>query len=351
MGYLKNLKLILLVALLPLGFLSCTSLSSISIDVMRPAEYSVPPDLLSAVVLDFSYPHSGDSVHKLIINGVNTPIDTVRIDDFGLRVANSMVLELDNRMFFDSVYLHPVSLNKGPAGRPGVQLSRQQIADIIDEYNAHLVIAVEGVSYNTEVKVIDLGGYYYSTLDAFGEVLWRIYDRYGDVLDEYLQNDSIYWDNRDTQYSSNLSAMPSLRNSVESLADFMGRYYPDRISPFWEKQRRYYYSSGHHLFSRANDLIKAHNWESAARVWYYVFEEGNKKQKAISAFNIALSYEIRGDFAEAAAWADKSRALFQDLGSFSASSLDVERANRYYNELNERIKEAEKLQEQVGLGL
>ena len=98
-------------------------------------------------------------------------------------------------------------------------------------------------------------------------------------------------------------------------------------------------------------MIMAHNWESAARVWYYVFEEGNRKQKAISAFNIALSYEIRGDFDEAAAWADKSRALFQDLGSLSASSLDVDRAERYYNELKDRIKEAEKLQEQVGLGL
>jgi hypothetical protein len=347
----RKMKSGLVVALLPLLFYSCVSVSTIPMEVMRPAAYSVPPDILSVVVVDFSFPFRGDSTHVLTISGNSTVVDTIWVDDFGLRVAESMAFELDNRAFFDSVFLHPVSLNRPPAGRPDLPLSPYQIEKILETNNAQAVIALESVEYRSRFQGAIVGEFYYASLDANSRLLWKIYDAQGQTLDAYIQQDSIFWDNSDAMNASDFNAIPGIRYAMESLADFMGKFYPDRIAPYWESQRRSYYSGGHHLFSRANDLLRANNWEHAARVWYFVFDEGNKRQKAMAAFNIALSFEVAGDFVEAAAWAEVSKNLFDEMSPFRVSSLDKVRSIMYTEELNERIRETQKLEEQVGAGI
>ena len=347
----NKLKSGLFFALLPMLLYSCVTVSTIPLEVMRPANYSVPPDILSVVVVDFSYPYRGDSTHVLLISGTTTVVDTIWVDDFGMRVVESMAVELDNRAFFDSVFLHPVSLNRPPAGRPDLPLSPNQVKGILEEYNAQAVIALESVTYRSRFQGANTGQFYYASLDANSRVLWKMYNAEGQTMDAYLQQDSIFWDNSDALNANNFSSIPGLRYAMEALADFMGKYYPDRIAPYWESQRRSYYSTGHHLFSRANDLLRANNWEHAARVWYFVFDEGNDKQKAMAAFNIALSFEVAGDFVEAAAWAEVSKNLFEEMSTFRVSSLDKVRSVMYTEELNERIREIQKLEEQVGAGL
>jgi tetratricopeptide (TPR) repeat protein len=350
MGSIK--RTLMLLALGPIAFYSCTSVSTVSLDVMRPAEVTIPPEILSAVVVDNSYPYSGDSLH-LFVSGADTLIvDSIRVDDFGNRLVQAATKSLHNRMFFDNVYMYPEPLYKVLNGKAGQSLSREQINELLDSFNAQVVISLEQVSYQTITSTLQFENFLYLTVDAQGSALWKVYNRDGGMLDVFLQRDSIYWDNEGRPLSKEDPKMPSLRSTVYSLADFMGDYYPDRIVPYWEKKNRYYFSSGHYLDGRADDLVKANNWESAARVWYYVFEEGNKKQKAMSAFNIALSYEIRGDYEEAAAWAKKSVDIVKDRGHFLAASgtMDETIIFEYYDDLVKRAKEAKKLEEQVGLG-
>jgi len=344
----KKLKLGVMFFLLPMFISSCVSVSTLPLEVMRPATYSVPPDILSVVVVDFAFPYRSDSTHIINVMGAEDVIDTIWVDDFGLRVVNAMAEELENRAFFDSVYLHPVSLNRPPVGKPNLSLSASQIRDILNKYNAHAIIALESIEYNSHFSGINTGEFLYATLDANSRLLWKIYDVSGDVKDAYIQQDSIFWDNVDDQGYIDSKSIPSIRHAMESLANFMGKYYPDRIAPYWESQQRSYYSAGHHLFSRANDLLKVNNWEHAARVWYYVFDEGTKRQKAMAAYNIALSFEVRGDFVEAAAWAQVSEQIFMELNSFAANSVEVSRASWYLAELNKRIKESELLEDQIG---
>jgi hypothetical protein len=348
----QKIKSGFLITLATMFLASCASVATIPIEVMRPADYSVPPDVLSVVVVDFSFPHRGDSTHVLRLSPSNTEVvDTIWIDDFGLKVVESMAIELENRAFFDSVFLHPVSLNRPPAGRPNLSLSPYQVDKILEDYNAQAVIALESVEYNSLFQAETLEGFYYVSLDAKSRLLWKIYDSQGRTMDAHIQQDSIFWDNSEDLYSGDFSSIPAIRSAMETLADFMGKYYPDRIAPYWESQQRFYYSAGHHLFSRANDLLKANNWDHAARVWYYVFDEGNEKQKAMAAFNIALSFEVRGDFEEAVAWAKVSKDLFEDMSAARVSALDKVRSTMYTEELNERIRETQKLEEQVGAGL
>ena len=334
-----------------LVFASCSSLSTIPIEVMQPANYSVPPDIISVLVVDNSYPSISDSANRVEILGKESVIDSVSVSDFGLRAAESMAFSLDERAFFDSVFVHPVSFNRPKGGIPLPDLSLESIDSLLNIYNANAIISLEDFRYNSLIKVEEYPESYYVTLDAIGTLFWKFYDADGYILDTYLQRDSIFWDNIVPKNHNSAIIIPELRDALETLADFMGSNYPNRVAPSWKSEQRFFFISGHHLFSRATDLAKVNNWGEAAKVWYYVYENGNLKQKAMAAFNLGLSFEMRGDFSEAMAWAEISHNQFEALSPWRASSTIKNNSLLYYLRLKERLDEKNKLYEQFGTGL
>jgi hypothetical protein len=137
---------------------------------------------------------------------------------------------------------------------------------------------------------MDLGDIYYGSMDVSGSISWKIYERDGYLLDAYMQTDSIFWDAAESSYAAILKKIPRQIGATQVLADYLGETYVKRVAPYWETVARKYYSKGHFLFARANDLQNINNWEEAAKVWYHVYDNGNKRQKVMAAFNIALSY-------------------------------------------------------------
>lgn len=331
-----------------LFLISCASMAKMPLDVMRPASFSVSPDILSVVVVDYSYPYRADSVNLIVLPSETIVVDTILVDDFGWLAVQAMTDVLNKREFFDSVKLHQTPLNKPPFGVPFQTVPARTINELALENNAQAVIALENVRYKSKINALDMGSYYYITLDASGELFWKLYDLNGDVIDVYLQRDSIFWDNAVGTHGSQPREVPAIRDAIETLAYFMGRNYPDRISPHWETSNRYFYIGGHHLFARANDLRKANNWSEAAKVWYYVYEHGNKLQKARAAHNLALSFEVRGDFDEAIAWSNISYKMFEEMSTLRVSATDKHMTRLYNLELINRLYELQKLQEQLG---
>src|SRR5690554_7530466 len=109
---------------------ACATVGSVRMEVLRPAEVSVPPDVLSVVVVDFAYPYRADSVHVMELGDEKATIDTIWVDDFGQKTIAAAGAELEQRAFFDTVYVHPQALNRPPVGRPGLNLSPLQVQQI-----------------------------------------------------------------------------------------------------------------------------------------------------------------------------------------------------------------------------
>lgn len=331
-----------------LGVTSCTSLSTISVEVMKPATYSVAPQIISVLVVDNSYPSVSDSANRVNLLGKRSTIDSVFVNDFGLRATESMAYELDQRAFFDSIFFHPHSLNRPNDGIPLPELSLESIDSLLNIYNANAIISLEDFRYNSLIKVSNYADSYYVTLDTDGTLFWKFYDADGYILDTYLQRDSIFWSDVILKQNNSPIVIPDLRDALQTLADFMGRNYPNRVSPSWKLEDRNFFMGGHYLFSRATDLAKINNWNEAAKVWYYVYENGTAKQKAMAAFNLALSFEMRSDFDEALAWADISKKSFSNLKFLQSKGSLKNRATLYYLRLQERLNEQNKLNEQFG---
>ena len=341
----KQLKNIVFFGLF-LSILSCGSISTLNLDVLRPAEVTIDPEILSVVVVDNSLPYRSEGVHTIKTPKGTIIIDTLWIDDFSQIAAISMVNELKNRQFFDEVYFH-TDMDFGKGHLTGERLLRK-IEYLCNIYNAQAVIFLENYAYKTKLNLMDLGDIYYGSMDVNGTICWKIYENNGYLLDTYIQTDSIFWDAAENNYSEILKQIPRQTASIEVLAEYLGETYIRRVAPFWETVSRKYYSQGHFLFMRANDLHAINNWSEAAKVWYYVYQNGNKRQKVMAAFNIALSYEVRGDFNEAIAWSEICNNLIENMGTIRISQYERKLATLYHTQLIERALQKKKLDAQIG---
>lgn len=328
---------------------SCTTLSTIKIDVLKPAVFSVPPDIVSVVVVDNALPFRDENVHVISTPKQVLSIDSVWVDNFGEIATKALAESLIDKNFFDSVYYHPVSTNRNYLNPHFGELPNYMIDSLCNVYNAQAVISLEAVKYNSKMIFTDFGESYYASLDVNGLMYWKMYANNGFIMDAYLQKDTIFWDNSDVSFNRALTAIPVLRESIEIIGWHMGRKAAKRISPYWETANRYFFSGGNYLFLRATDLQASNNWEEAAKVWYHIYENAEKRQKARAAMNIALSYEVRGNFPEAVVWADISRKIFEGLGFFNSTMNEKTISKLYYLQLCERNQERKKLDEQFGL--
>jgi hypothetical protein len=346
----KQIKFLTLFILL-LSIVSCGSISTLNLDVLRPAEVTIDPEILSVVVVDNSLPYRSAGLHTIKTPKETSTIDTLWIDDFPQIAIIAMTNELRNKQFFDAVHVHFDSefentfIGKGYLPENTLLDKIQYLCNI---YNTQAVIFLESYTYKTNLNLTYLGDVYYGTMDVNGFICWKIYEQNGYLLDTYMQSDSIFWDATETNYNVILKQLPRQTDATEVLAEYLGETYIKRVAPYWETVARKYYSKGHFLFVRANDLHIANNWEDAAKVWYYVYENGNKRQKAMAAFNIALSYEVRSNFDEAIAWADICNKLIEKMGSIRFSNYEKKLANLYYTQLTERMQQIKKLDAQIG---
>ncbi|MDR2928918.1 MAG: tetratricopeptide repeat protein [Cytophagaceae bacterium] len=342
---------------LPFLLASCMSMSTLQFDVLRPGEVTIEPEIVSVIVMDNTQPFRDDSVHLVTtIERKNNAadmaslpqkqqyIDTIWVDNFGVIAVQSMANALRNKAFFDSVYYHNASYQWTEMTDANKFSTIQQLCR---QYNADAVISLEGYAYKTMMETNSWDYSTYGTMDVAGGTVWTIYRKDGVLLDTFFKTDNIFWDENADNFGR-LHNLPSQREAVEVMADYLGEAYLQHITPYWETVSRQYFSSGNYLFSRANDLHRANNWDDAAKIWYHVYETGKKAEKAQAAFNIALSYEVRGDFEEAVAWGNISQQLFENLSTIKASESVKSNVNLYSIQLSERYQEKTKLDAQIG---
>lgn len=347
----RFLKISLITAVVVLAA-ACTSLSTVNIDVLRPAAYTVDPHIASVVVVDNSLPYRNNDVHLVTsMNDTVAVIDTIWVDNYGKIVTRSMADALKTTAFFDSVHYHPLTLNKNQSYSTSGKLSYQVIDSLCRTYGVQAVISLEAYRYQSKLNYLDLGESFYITLDANSQIYWTMHRFDGMLMDAYVQKDTVFWESDASMGNTVSSSLPGIRDAIETLGWHMGQNATKRVAPYWEKVRRYYFTGGNYLFLRGADLIKANNVEEAARVWYYIYENGSKRDKARAAFNLAYSYELRGNFSEAVAWADISYQLYAKMGLLAVTADEKTISKLYFVELSLRNRQKKKLDEQYGPGL
>ncbi|WP_430812195.1 MULTISPECIES: DUF6340 family protein [unclassified Carboxylicivirga] len=338
----------LTITLLIFVFMSCKTYDVMHFEVLRPAAYSVPPQIKTLVIVDNAYPFNPDDAHIAHVVGEEVRLDTVRVDSFAAVIAGNLQQELLRRRFFDTVYIDTVSYNTADQGQSLRALTPAQIIDIGTRHQADAVLSLAAASYGTDIKVEDMSVEYYAMMDVAGTVYWRLWDAYSaTVLHQELQRDTLYWDGIGASIDASVMYFPSLKEATIELGSFLGATYADKLTPYWEPVERKVYTNGNPHFVSAIEWLNKDNRYEAEKMWGYVYAHGNSREKGKAAYNIAVSMELRGDLEQAVQWAYKSYEAFRTKGVVG-SRQEVEDAKKLYQGLVIRYRDEKKLNEQVG---
>ena len=114
------------------------------------------------------------------------------------------------------------------------------------------------------------------------------------------------------------------------LARVAGDSLAHALTPQWVSLPRYLYETNNTHLKEGLQAFQYQRWNQAIQLWMPAIEQGDKKAAAFAAANIAIAYEMMGDYASACAYAEKSIRLFGALKNAYARQQQVN--IRYYLE-------------------
>ncbi len=340
---------LLKITLFLLALAGCTSYSVMNFEVMRPAGYSVPPEIKSVVLVDNSIVFPDTNVNIILLDERIIKIDTNKVADYSSSIINTIKEELLNRMFFDTVYVDTIQYKKNNHGAPLDKLSNTQLQKICSKFSADAIISLDAYRYTNNISIQTISDYeYYSTYDASALNYWRMYDCYDmSVLNIHLQKDTIFWDNLGSSLNNSLNPFMSFDKATHEIGSYLSYQMVDYLVPYWEEVSRNLYTSGSMHFLDATEWVNRDNWEEAEKIWNYIFTNGSKKAKIKAALNMALAFERDGDIDDANKWAHKVYKILEENGTETSSPIN-RYAVKYYINLSKRQQEYKRLVEQLG---
>ncbi len=317
-------------------------------DVLRPATYTIPLEIKSIVIVDNAYPYNPDNAHLATVLGDEVRLDTIRVDTFSTVIINQLQQELDFRRFFDTVYVDTLKYNSVENDSPIRRLTHNQIIDICNKYNVDAVLSLDAAMYNTKIKVEDMEVEYFATMDISGFVYWNFFDGYStEPLFSSSQNDTLYWSGVGADVNGSVSMFPGIKEATIEVGHYMGEMFADEMVPYWEPVVRKLYITGNPHFVNAAEWLSKDNRYEAEKLWGYIYQHGNSREKGKAANNIAVSMEVRGDLELAMEWAYKSYDAFNTKGVVGTSE-ESRTAKQLYVDMVRRYRDKKRLDEQVG---
>jgi hypothetical protein len=338
---------ILVLGMLVLIMSACNSVKNYHLEILHPAQITIQPEIKTAVLIDNSFPIK-DSVKVLVEHKSEQYIHEV-VDTFSTIAIRKLYKTLNDRSFFDSVSWHQKQLNILPYGYKNKPLQIDTLRKIKAQTNADLAIVLSDYNYTpclTYSEVIEGLKLYNITLYNKAQLTWSLIDLNSfKIIDVYRQIDSLSWTSQSERLYYPTEGLPSVKESEVSVADYLGFYYANHLTPWWEPKDRNYYSGGGY-YKLADEYVAAKNFAAAEKVWFHYYQSKKKIVKARAAHNIALARELQGDIEGASKWAFESYTLFKSLSVMYQAEID--QANEYYLELCKRLLDAKKLVNQIG---
>jgi tetratricopeptide (TPR) repeat protein len=190
-------------------------------------------------------------------------------------------------------------------------------------------------------------------MQAFAQSHWNVYyadaRRRGQVI---THADTLVWEaNKGYTRSQVLEQLPDRQEALLYLASTLGANMGKSLVPNWVSVNRYLYNHDDPHVQAGLEAFRRQRWEEAIGCWQLVMGSGvqefrglgdeakgerlkargkENKAAAVAAANIAIAYELLGDYALACDYASEASRLFGALKTAWARQQQVN--IRYYLE-------------------
>jgi hypothetical protein len=343
----KLLKHYIVFCLLLLGMPMVAQQWYFTIDEYRDAEHTALRDVRRLLVVNNALVQPTDFGHSTVLDGKNQGGIEVALDRAPLYNMFSLTQLLDGSGEMDLVELLDKSQNSSTNYYQRMVLSQQRANELLQRYNVDaLLVLNQLVLYDVVEAFLTEEGGYYAYMQAFAQSHWNVYYADRRPVRTITQADTLVWES-DIEYTRTraLNKLPNRQEALLYLASEVGTKLGQSLVPSWEPVRRYLYDDDHAYVQQGLEAFRYQRWQEAILYWQSVANtEGgkssnssnrskrgkDKKAAAVATANMAIAYELLGDYDSACASANEACRLFGALKSAWARQQQVN--IRYYLE-------------------
>lgn len=341
----KNLyPLVILISIL---VISCKT-TTVSIDVLKPAQINIPGDHEKITVINRSLPEKGSKGGNFV-EGLFTGEGIHQDRNASYNCVANFSVSVNEAPKYKANYAENFEIGGTGTKEWPLPLEWDTVLKITNYYNSDLLIVLETFdsdsryfsnveNYTTTVdgKKVEKQRYK-EGLEVYIDAGWRIYDPVKkQIIDQNTFRDAKLWDyTADTQTEAK-NKIPSKRDAVEQAGAFAGYMYASRISPTWATEPRTVFRTRNDQMKLAVKYIRQSNWKEAYQIWSQLKTSDDSKLAAYALHNLALYHEFNDNIDLAIQTANEAYDKYPN-----------DHTARYINILMGRQAEINRLNEQL----
>ena len=323
-----NIRLCSLLLVLCSLSLSAQQQCYFSVDERYPAKRTELKNKQRILVVNNALTQPNDFGHTTMIDGESHNNVEVDLSRSVLYCLFTTTQSMESTGEFEAVELMDISQNHSTNYYSRTPLTFSQAERLCTDYQADALLTLNQlVLYDIVESFPTDEGTYYAYLQAYAQSHWTIHYAGQPREVTFTQADTLLWESR-LYYTraQSLNDLPSRQEALLYIARELGNRIGSSFSPSWQTTRRYIYDLPN--LQAGLDAFRLQRWNSAINQWITMVDSKDKKAAACAAANIAIAYEMLGDYASACDYAQRAIRLF---GAWKTAYGRQQQANiRYY---------------------
>ena len=299
-----------------------------SVDERYPAERQQLQGKQRILVVNNALTQPQDFGHSTILDGENKGNVEIDLSRSVLYCLFATTQSMESTGEFDAVELMDISQNHSTNYYTRTPLTFSQAERLCTDYQADALLTLNQlVLYDIVESFPTDESAYYAYLQAYAQSHWTIHYAGQTREATFTQADTLLWESQlHYNRTQSLSDLPSRQEALLYLARELGNRIGSSFAPSWQTTRRYIYELPD--LQAGLDAFRLQRWNSAINQWLTIVDSKDKKAAACAAANIAIAYEMLGDYASACDYAQRASRLF---GAWKTAYGRQQQVNiRYY---------------------
>jgi hypothetical protein len=332
-----------------LFFASCSSTSTTSLPVLKPADITLPDHIQKVAVVNRSLPDDKNKAWNIIegiFTGEGIHADKIGsqycIEGFSQTIMQSPRFQLVNSPV---TQLHATGTGQMPPPLSWLQVEsicQQSGADaliLLEVFDSDAIITTEVFEKTIKNKE---GAHtkvpmYRANMRMVVKSAWRIYDPSTKrTWDEVRGDDYMMFTAEGNNPQAAINMLIARREAINRTGRYAGGLYANRISPMWITVTRQYYKKGNDAMEMAARKARTNDWKGASEIWKKEANNADAKIAGRANYNMAVFCEKEGRLDLALEWARKSYTQYNN-----------KKARAYTSILNQRMNQDARANEQM----
>ncbi len=331
---------------------ACGPSKKVSFNITRPAEITLPSDVNTILLVDRTkFDNEALNTIEGILTGEMPADDRVAAQE----AMNSLKKKLDQSPRYN-VRILPGRMagNSITAAFPEA-IPWNVIDSLCNSNNSDVVVCLEVFDSNfiitngtrvkkkmegegKNAKEVSYTEYYAEGVGSIKMGIRSYYNKEKTIFDQQMLHKNNTWEATGTSAVDAAAALISKSNANRYLAKIVGEDYAYKISPMPVRISRSFYGKSKHIPQVATGARYAdvNKWEDAINEWKTGINHADPKEAGKIAYNIAVAYEVLGEYGSALTWAQDAYTKYGN-----------KEARNYVNTLQNRIEEERLLKEQM----